>query len=605
MRRLDEKWTTAQREAIRARGETLLVSAAAGSGKTAVLTERIIDRVLDEEHPLDLTQILVVTFTKAAAAELKSRIRAALEGELAKNPDNRRLHTQLLSVGRAKICTIDSFCLDLIRTHFDDLGLSPRISIADEAQAKLTAKTVMNTLIDDYFDGNITDEAKTIDDFGAFTDLFATARASSALADVLLSVRETVNGYEEGVDWLFAQAKALSASAQTPFLQSPPGAGLLCELRAWCAEWLAQYRALCEFLDSDAVYAKNYGDCFLFERDWLYALESLLAQAPDWDAVRAHLLSFSAPALKSGIRGDKKTQDIIRAKNRHDQFGEQRKAYTERYFTVSAAELRTLNLAQAEVIRKLGIFLSVYEERLAQEKRRRNQLDFGDMGRLALRLLWDAQAGTPTAAARAESLKYEEIYIDEYQDVSPVQDLIFRAIARGDNRFMVGDAKQSIYGFRGASPELFLNYRAQFAADPSAGRTIFLSDNFRCDKQIIDFSNLVFSVLFGRGGGILPYTDDDALRYAKRPEGEAQQTAVSLALFASDCDETEGDDDAPETEAAADNEDGPYTENVYIADCVEQLLRCGHKRDGSRIRPRDIAILLRSAKTAAEPIAAA
>ena len=153
MYQIDEKWTSAQRDAILSRGETLLVSAAAGSGKTAVLTERILSRVLDDDDALDLSAVLVVTFTKAAAAELKSRIRGALEGALARDPGNRRLQTQLLSVGRAKICTIDSFCLELIRTHFDDLGLSPRVSVADEAQAKLLSKTVMDTLIDDCFEG--------------------------------------------------------------------------------------------------------------------------------------------------------------------------------------------------------------------------------------------------------------------------------------------------------------------------------------------------------------------------------------------------------------------------------------------------------------------
>ena len=162
MYQLDEKWTPAQRDAITARGETLLVSAAAGSGKTAVLTERILSRVLDETHPLDLSTVLVVTFTKAAAAELRTRIRAALEKALAGDPGNRRLQTQILSVGRAKICTIDSFCLDLIRAHFDDLGLSPRISVADEAQASLMKKAVMETLIDDFFDGAIEEEAYRI-----------------------------------------------------------------------------------------------------------------------------------------------------------------------------------------------------------------------------------------------------------------------------------------------------------------------------------------------------------------------------------------------------------------------------------------------------------
>ena len=195
MYQIDEKWTPAQRDAILSRGETLLVSAAAGSGKTAVLTERILSRVLDDDDALDLASVLVVTFTKAAAAELRARIRTALEGALAKQPGNRRLHTQLLSVGRAKICTIDSFCLDLIRSHFDDLGLSPRLSVADEAAAKLLAKNVMDTLIEDCFEGE--DGAPVIENFGAFCDLFASSRNASALAEVFLSVRETLNGYTD------------------------------------------------------------------------------------------------------------------------------------------------------------------------------------------------------------------------------------------------------------------------------------------------------------------------------------------------------------------------------------------------------------------------
>ena len=606
MYQLDEKWTPAQRDAITARGETLLVSAAAGSGKTAVLTERILSRVLDEDNALDLSTVLVVTFTKAAAAELRSRIRAALERALAADPGNRRLHTQLLSVGRAKICTIDSFCLDLIRAHFDDLGLSPRVSVADEAQAALMAKTVMDALIDEYFDGGMDNTALAIDGFGAFCDLFASSRNASALSEVFLSVRDTLNGYTEGVDWLIGQKERLCASADGEFLSSDIGRSIVDELNAFCETWTARYEDMCAFLSQDAVYVKNYGDCFFYERDWIDALQNILHAAPTYDAVRAHLSSFDAPALKSGIRGDKKTEDVIRAKARHDDFNERRDAFLTRYFSVSAAELSLLNRAQAEVIAKLHTFLSVFEERLAREKHRRGQLDFGDMGRLALRLLWDTASDAPTETARAEAMKYAEIYIDEYQDVSPVQDRIFRAIAREDNRFMVGDAKQSIYGFRGASPALFLGYRSTFAADPAQGRTIFLSDNFRCDEQIIDTSNLVFSVLFGRGGSALPYTEDDALRYAKKPEGSAPQAQVTLALFETDRDEPEdgAEEDAVVTESESE-ETAPYTEAEYVADTVCELLRDGRKRNGERITPRDIAVLLRSTKSSAEPIAKA
>ncbi len=613
MRELDNKWTASQRDAIRARSETLLVSAAAGSGKTAVLTERIIDRLLDDENALDLSSVLVVTFTKAAAAELKTRIRAALDREIALAPGDRRLQTQLLYVSRAKICTIDSFCLDLIRAHFDTLGLSPRISVSDEVQAAQLSKTVMNTLIDDYFDGHITDPEMRIDDFGTFTDLFVSSRSAGNLADVLLSVRDTVNGYEDGIGWLWKQKKLLEDAADVGLLSSAAGDTLRGALYRFADIWTKAYVDMCTFLSEDPVYEKNYGECFAYEKTWCEGLSHLLSDMTPgiWDAVRAHFAGFCAPRLKSGIRGDKKTDDVLRIKARHDAFNERRVSFYERYFCVDGASCAALTRTQAEVIGKLAIFLSVYESRLFTEKKRRQTLDFGDMGRLALTLLWDSENHMPTAIARAEAEKYSEIYIDEYQDVSPVQDRIFSAIAKPDNRFMVGDAKQSIYGFRGASPALFLGYRAQFEADVSAGRTIFLSENFRCDAQVISFSNVIFSLLFGQG--ILSYTDADALKYAKPETGSAPQTEVSFAILSGTREEPEDGESAEAVTEAADaasgsteSEDGSlYSEAAYVADTVAHLLGYGHKRDGTAIRPRDIAVLVRSAKSSAAPVAEA
>ncbi|MBP3918982.1 MAG: helicase-exonuclease AddAB subunit AddA [Clostridia bacterium] len=623
MRQLDTKWTPAQRGVIRSRGETLLVSAAAGSGKTAVLTERIIDRLLDEENALDLSSVLVVTFTKAAAAELKSRIRAALDREIAKNPDNRRLQTQLLSVGRAKICTIDSFCFDLIRMHFDVLGISPRVSVSDEAQARLLNKNVMNALIDDCFDKNDTDGGSessseggvSIADFGAFTDLFVTSRNADQLADVLLNVRETINGYEKGIAFLTEQSDALKAAAQTDFFFAcDAGRPIYEELLRFVQGWCREYDDLCTLLSLDPVYQKNYGDCFSYEKTWCETLCTILSNGEHcaWDDVRKHFESFSSPSLKSGIRGDKKTEEILRAKTQHERFNEQRKAFAESYFTVTEEQLRTLNAKEAQVNGDLAVFLEEFERRLWNEKKQRQTLDFGDMGRLAMKLLWDFEEDTPTELARQEAAQYTEIYIDEYQDVSPVQDRIFTALAREDNRFMVGDAKQSIYGFRGATPQLFLAYRADFAAQKKPGRTIFLSDNFRCDRQIIDFSNLIFSVLFGHGS--IPYAADDALRCAKVQEGDAgpKQKKVSLAVIPSKTDDVDEDDGVWDTSDASsqdsDASEGAgeaYTEADYIADTVSYLLSGEKKNDGSPIRPRDITILVRSTKTSALPIAKA
>lgn len=609
MRQLEDKWTDAQRDAIRSRNETLLVSAAAGSGKTAVLTERIIDRLLAEENAIELSSILVVTFTKAAAAELKTRIRQALDRELAKDPGNKRLHTQLYAVSRAKICTIDSYCLDLIRANFETLGLSSGISVSDEAQAHLLSSTVMEALIDDYYNGDITNEADAIDDFGAFAENLVSARASDTLSAVLLDLRETVNGYEEGVSWFGTCAETLAANAGRDFLadDNPLSAPLRARLREFCDTMRKKYADAMAFLSSDPLYLKNYGDCFLYEREWLETLAALLARGADYDTVRTHMTAFDAPTLKSGIRGDKKTPEVLRVKALHEAFAEQRKKDAARFFAMPASDIAAVCAKQAAFTEQLYRFMRLFEARLAEEKARRQTLDFGDLGRYARKLLWDEEHGCPTQAALQEAAKYSEIYIDEYQDVSPVQDRIFSAIAKRDNRFMVGDAKQSIYGFRGASPELFLGYRAAFAADPGEGRTIFLSNNFRCDGQIIDLCNMVFSVLFGQGGGKLPYTADDALICSKRREGEDVQSTVTLALLSdSHAEDTEdGEDDGGDgtPQPAEPITDSPEAD--WIAAKIAELLSTGVKRSGERLRPRDIAILVRSAKSSAEPIALA
>ncbi|MCQ2432854.1 MAG: UvrD-helicase domain-containing protein, partial [Clostridia bacterium] len=439
MRQLEEKWTPAQKDAIRSRGETLLVSAAAGSGKTAVLTERIIDRLLDEENPLDLSRILVVTFTKAAAGELKSRIRDALNREIAKAPDNHRLRTQLLNVGRAKISTIDSFCLDLIRTNFAALSLSPKVSVADEAQAKLLAKTVMEGLIDDHFDGLITDETNFIPDFGDLCDLFVTTRSAEELAKVLLELYDKVDNFEDGILWLKKQAENLDFYADADFLakDNPLSAPLRSRLTAWTEAGDAFYQRAGLFLTDYPEYAKNYGESFSYMGGWFSHLHTLLSDGASYDAVRQHFAGVvKIPSLK-GVRGDKASPESIRFKETHQSYADQLKnEFRDRFFSMSQGDIAAMNHRQALVIDGLYRLLSLFENRLTEEKRRRQILDFGDMKRYALRLLWDGERNCPTEAARQEALKYDEIYIDEYQDVSPVQDRIFSSIANKDNRFM-------------------------------------------------------------------------------------------------------------------------------------------------------------------------
>ncbi len=598
MRELDVKWTEGQRKAIRSRGKTLLISAAAGSGKTAVLTERIIDRLLAEEEQLEITKLLVVTFTRAASTELRNRIREALEKEVARDPSNARLTEQLLSVGRAKISTIDSFYLDLIRSHAEELHISPRVRVEDGAQIALLEKTVMNSVIDDYYNGD-TESAYAIDDFASFCTLFSSAKKESGVIDVLLKLFRTLMGYIDGIDVLKHTARRLSQTADAQITgDNLLFAPLFEKCQALCDGYLPRFGDILSYLAANEVQNEKVGPTYSAIYMWLSELQTMLSAHADYGALYAHFHSYSVPKL-GVLRGDKATKETEAAKGVRDAFGDMRKRLMETFFLLEEKDVRAMTLAQAEILWKLYRLLFVYQTRLWTEKMRRNIVDFPDMARLVLGLLYDAETGMEKESVKEIRLRYSEIYIDEYQDTSDVQDLIFRLIAREDNRFMVGDAKQSIYGFRGAVPDGFLRYRKQFDEDPASGETIFLSDNFRCNAQVISLSNVVFSLLFGVGGGV-PYEADDALVFSKKSEHAPKQTKVPIVLFSNDklTEDTDG-------EAEEDTEETEQSEATWIADKITDLLANGRLDDGSRIRMRDIAVLLRSVKTGAAPIAEA
>ena len=614
-------WTKAQLEAITDRGHNLLVSAGAGSGKTAVLTERIIRRLTDHENPADITRMLIVTFTKAAAAELKARISSALNEALAEDVSNRRLTRQLMQLDRAKICTIHSFCLDLLREHFAALGIPANFRVADDAESKLLRQNLMNELIEDYYAGSGIPTEYSIDDFGGLADSFSGAKGDDELADKLLWLYTHLESYRESIDFLKNFADELEADAKHDFGESRCGQ----VISRLVTERLEYYRgqladALPELMNDEKL-SRAYLPAFEQDIDFIREATRL---GSNQDYARLYQLMNSYSALRLGsVRGA--SDDVKAIKKQRDLFKKERERLAKQFFSLSPDKIAQSQIRTADILIKLYRLLALFDERCQSEKHRRAIVDFSDLERLAYKLLVDPD-GRPTDAARAASELYDEIYIDEYQDVNSLQDAIFAAVSRDDNRFMVGDVKQSIYGFRGAQPDIFQSYRQNYSRTDEtedgapSGYTIYLSDNFRCDREIIEFTNLVSERLFTNATGALPYYPEDGLVHSK--VGDEQGIPVKLLIVGDtdDSDDTDNNnadrksddsaaanDDDTQTavdDAAEETEDIPTAEAICVAKEIKRLLADGKKDDGSPIKPSDIAILMRSAKTDSEPFAA-
>lgn len=570
-------WTKAQSEAISDRGHDLLVSAGAGSGKTAVLTERIIRRLTDRENPLDITRMLIVTFTKAAASELKERISSALSDAAAENPSDRRLTRQLFALERAQICTIHSFCLDLLRENFSNVGLRADFRIADDAEIKLLESGLMNELIEDYYSGS-TEDGYEIADFEDLADSLTGTKGDKGLADIFLSIKHDLESYAEGTDFILNFAAELEDDSTRDFAFSRCGREILNLTENTLSVYRDLFADAAEEVSGDEKLAKALKPAFEADVEFIDRV-SVLSSTDDFQGLCEWFDGYS-PVRFGVARGVALSPEVEAAKKARDEFKKERQKLADKFFSLGEEEVKKTQTDTAKVLRQIHTLLSLFEKRFGEEKRRRGIVDFADLERLASKLL--IKDGQPTAAALTISGRYDEIYIDEYQDVNSLQDAIFRSISK-NNRFMVGDVKQSIYAFRGADPSIFESYRSGFsrtAEGAENGRTIFLSDNFRCDEPVIRFTNLVSSRLFTNGTGALPYYPDDDLVHSKK--GEETGEPVKIALISS---ETEDED-----------EDISEREAEYVAGEIKCLVGSAKKDDGSPITYGDIAILMRSAR---------
>lgn len=576
------QFTASQQKAIDKKDCSLLVSAGAGSGKTAVLTERIIQKLCDEKQDFVITDFLIVTFTKAAAGELSQRVRKKLSERALLCPDNKKILHNLALLPLAQISTINSFCYDLVRKNFQKLGLSPTVRVADDTEIEVLKNKIMNEVLEEAFE--VSD-----DSFLAAYEIFASAKSDESFVTTLLNLDRNLSKlinrekYQKDVLCMYDEV-----ATSNDFFSTNLGALIKDISKDVVMTAIYNLEKLCFFTAQsddqlnekyvpgieqdienakillDAIENKNYSDCQNLIHG--YTLSKI-----------GSLRNFENPALAESIRTFRKSAvDSIR--------NDLACLYSAGHNTVCACAIDC-----RRIIEQLFKLSDSFAAKFMAKKLSLGIIDFNDAEHLSLSLLTDSlDPFMPSDLAKQLSNTYKEIYIDEYQDVNELQDAIFRAICPKDkdqnenSRFLVGDIKQSIYRFRGARPDIFRKYRDDFHLanedETNYGQKIFMQDNFRSSQSVIGLSNVLFKKLMGNN-----YEDGDFLIHSRSEQENFNSKKCNFTI----CSVQKDDPDFESTE---------QTEAYIIADKIKNLVNNPSelKSDGKPFTYSDICILTRS-----------
>lgn len=524
------QYTKEQQDAIKLHNRNLLVAAAAGSGKTAVLAERILHGITAGEKPADIDRLLVVTFTKAAASEMRERIGILLEKRLRETPENEHLQKQSALLHNAKIMTIDSFCQSVLRNHFELADLDPAFRVADENEIRLIREDILEELLEERFaDGG--------ESFLMFADACQGKGKDGRIENSILDLYTYASGFPWPEDYLALCASNYEAGTPEQLEQAPWVQELLSEIQERLGELASHIEAaksVCREPDGPLAYEK----ALLSDAEEI----AVLRKQTTYDGYHKALREVKKEALariKSGSCDDGKKQRVMNIRKKV--YAELDKMATQD-IVLSAPELCELLSACRPAVQTLVELVREFTVRFRAKKRELNIVDFSDLEHEALYLFLEKKEdGTlvPTQAALAYREEFEEILIDEYQDSNMVQELLLGSISKEDegspNRFMVGDVKQSIYRFRLARPEIFLDKYERYSDEDSAYQRIDLHQNFRSRKEVLSCVNEICGRLMRREIGHIVY-DDAAALYpgAQFPEDDAEHTGYRAEILLSD-----------------------------------------------------------------------
>jgi len=591
--------TEEQRAVVENRGGSLLVSAAAGSGKTKVLVERLFRYIMEEGRNID--DFLIITYTRAAAAELRSKIAGELSRRLAEQPEDRHLRSQLLRVYQADIRTVDAFCTGLLRENAhllareeDDRGLSPDFRVLDENEARLLRERVLDRTLERFYDA--------IDEGGQLlADTLGFGKDDRALAALVLELYEKVQSHAWRSEWLADNGRRWADMAQggVDFDETPYAKTLLTGIARRSGHWAVLLASAAQRVEGDEGLSRGYGERFLAAA---FGLEQL-SKAADWTGAQKALAEVTFPRLATP-KGRKDDPDALRMKKLWEGAKEEVKRLNG-LLNIDGGEAMEDLAAAAPAMEALVRLTASFSEDYRKEKLRLNAADFSDQEHLALKILTDRDR-TPTELGRQVAARYQEILVDEYQDTNEVQNAIFRAVSRdGKNLFTVGDVKQSIYRFRLADPTIFLEKYGRFKpwteAEEGEERKILLSKNFRSRQEVLDAANFVFSNILSKEMGEMDYGEDEALHFGAEYYPEHPSCDVEFHLIRAQ--QRRGGSGAPAVKRLT-------AEARFAAARARRLLDEGFlvtEADGTLrpCRPEDIVILMRSPGGRAAAYAAA
>lgn len=603
------EWTKEQKQVIALREKSILVAAGAGSGKTAVLVERIIQMIRDETKPIDIDSLLIVTFTNAAAAEMRERIGAAIQKQLIENPLSEHLYRQSLLLPKAQITTLHSFCLDLVRQNFFKLGIDPNLKISDETENQLLLAETVEEILERHYS-----DLDGLEEFFQLVDRYG-GREDEQLRDVILRLYRMAQsmaepekwlaamGNQNGIDWLNeAQQEVVRVlqSAKAQLISAIRTADEEEGLWGYRNHMEQEYNWICELLE-----------CFHQEEH----AQAQHAKEDGWDACAALLQTGGfqrLPAVKKNS-----CDEVI--KNQVTEYRDRAKTMIQKlqreYFSRSKEELQQEIASLQPFQKQLCALTSEVITLFQQKKAEKGRMDFHDMEHFCYQLLYEKDENDNivySELALQLQAKYTEVLVDEYQDINDLQEAILQAVSKKNNLFMVGDIKQSIYGFRMANPNLFAQKYHDFAHQENCIR-IDLNKNFRCRDSIVRGVNQVFSKIMTGQNGDLCYDEAAALIYgAEYPPMPVSAERTSEEIYFRILTEAEEpEDQAMEYESSSDATfaetehalSSAEAEGHVIGNEIKKLFEDGVQIYDKQLQMyrtiqwRDIVILLRAPKS--------
>ncbi len=602
------KWTKEQELSIYEKGENILVAAAAGSGKTAVLVERIINKIINEN--VDIDKLLVVTFTNAAASEMKQRVLDAIYKKLEEQPDNENLQKQILLLNKASICTIDSFCLEVVRNNFFELqNVSPNFRIADTTEIDILEQEVLEDIFEQKYEEENQDFLKLINTYTSYKD-------DTPLKELILNIYKTISSMPYPLKWLKEHVEMFNIKdkLEEDFSQTPWGKILLEQIEEELIDDIKilqkakkEIETLEEFEKAVATLEQDINSLELLKSSFVHfgdTSQNVQAWDKAFETFHNNKLFDKWPTIKTT---NPIKEDI---KNVRDKVKKKCNAKIEKILLSDSKQSNLDIYDMYETLKKLESLICEFDKQFSQSKQIKNIVDFSDIEHFALNiLLKEDEEGNlqKTDVAKMYSQKFQEIAIDEYQDSNLVQEYIMNSISSGNNLFMVGDVKQSIYKFRQAMPELFLSKYDTYTSNQEDGDTkIQLFKNFRSRKNVLDFTNLIFQNIMSKKLGDVDYTEEEYLNFGAEDYKESKEDLkTELMLINLNEEQIE-----PENEENTENDEDEHYEEIeleakMVAKKIKEMVDSkfqvyDRKKETFRnIKYSDIAVLLRSTKNKA------